>query len=349
MNSVAFCFGTHIIHWNAIVIFFGILAGFFLSYAVYTAHSGRGSAMWVMFAMSIVTGAVLCRLLHFWCNQEMYGSFAGILDGNSGGFFLPVLPLAVAVSASLACRFGFGASVNAMLDATAPGLAISMAFIRLSHLFSNVCRSKIKFSSLGFHSLPVAVKVTDAAGNMEFRFASFFISFMILSASAILLTAAYYSERRNEMKHPCPRYGHVWKLFVILFYSSELFIDSTRADSTFAYFKLLAGLNKYSAFVSLAQIAAALALILVLLFYFRCSVSANGKKAYQWILAALFVLGLSGTGVSEYLVQRHGNLFYRYYSLMIISIVVLDLAVFFMMYSCRLRRQKNASPDSKST
>ena len=349
MNSAAICLGSLVIRWNGIIIFFGILAGFFLSYAIYTAHSGRGSVMWVMFALSIVSGIVLCRILHFWCNQEMYGSFADVFDGDAGGFFLPVLPLAVAASALLACRFGFGASVNAMLDATAPGLALSLAFIRLSHLFSDVCRSKIRLSSLGFHSLPLAAKVTDAAGNTEFRFASFFVSFMILFAAAIALTAVFYSMRQKGMKLPCPRYGHIWRLFALIYYSSELFIDSTRADSTFAYFKFFAGLNKYAAFVSLAQIAAAVAVALVFIFYFRCSVSANGKKAYQKIFAVMFILGLGGTGISEYLVQRHGNLFYRYYGLMIASILILDAAILLLLRSCRIGRQKNDSGELKST
>lgn len=349
MNSIAVYSGAYVIHWNAIVMFFGILAGFFLAYAIYTAHSGRGSAMWVMFAMSIVSGIALCRLVHFWCNQEMYASVADVFDANAGGFFLPALPPAVAVSAALACRFGFGANVNAMLDATAPGLALSMAFIRLSHLFSNVCRSKIRLSSLGFHSLPVAVKVTDVSGNTEFRFASFFISFMILAAASIALTAIYYSGRRREMKPPCPRYGHVWKLFALFYYSSELFIDSTRADSTFAYFKLFAGLNKYAAFVSLAQIVAAAAAVVIFVFYFRCSVSANGKKTSQKIFTLMFAAGLTGTGVSEYQVQRHGNLFYQYYPVMIASVILLNLAILLLLRGCRQGRQKNTAADSKST
>lgn len=349
MNSAAICLGKFIIHWNGIVIFFGVLAGFFLSYAIYTAHSGRGSAMWVMFAMSIVSGAVLCRIIHFWCNQEMYRGIAEIFDGNAGGFFLPALPVAVAASSVLACRFGFGASVNAMLDAAAPGLALSMAYIRLSHLFSGVCRSKITLSTLGFHSLPLAVRLTDAAGNTEFRFASFFISFMILFAAAIVLTAVFYFFRQKEMKPHCPRYGHIWRLFILVYYSSELFIDSTRADSTFAYFKFFAGLNRYAAFVSLAQIAAAVAVLLVFLFYFRCSVSANGKKAAHKILAIAFAIGLIGTGISEYLVQRHGNLFFRYYAVMIASIVLIDLAVILLMRTCRQEKPKKDPADVKST
>ena len=88
--SIAAYYGTTAIYWSAVIIVLGVAAGFLLSYSIYTAHSGRGTAMLVLLPFTLLFGVLLSRAVHFYCNQEQYGGlWQAMTEYSSGSFWLP--------------------------------------------------------------------------------------------------------------------------------------------------------------------------------------------------------------------------------------------------------------------
>lgn len=339
MNSViAIYFGNTVIYWSSIIIVLGTLAGFCLAYAIYTSHSGRGSTMFVMFAFAIVFSVLISRLIHFYCHQEQYDSlFSAMTDFSGGSFFMPGVILGVWLAAAVTSTLGFASSPAHILDATVPGLALVFSFIRLSALFTTSCRGKITISTPSLRHLPLASAVTSASGTTEYRFATFFISAILFMLSAFLLISFYYRHHNDRMKAPCRRYGHVARRFIIYYGIIELVMDSTRNDSTFPYFSIVQTLNRFASFVSLTQLFAAISILAVFIWYSKRSVAANGRKAMHWILWVLYTISLAGAGVSEYMVQRHGDMYAVFYTTMSVSALLMALTVILMYKSCRVK------------
>ena len=59
MNQIAVCVGDTFIYWSSVIIFLGIAACFALTYALYTSHGGRGSALWLLLPLAINSGVRL--------------------------------------------------------------------------------------------------------------------------------------------------------------------------------------------------------------------------------------------------------------------------------------------------
>lgn len=344
MESIAFYAGNLVIYWSSIVIVLGVLAGFCLSYSLYTAHSGRGSTMFVAFAFSLVLGILISRILHFYSHQEQYdGFFRTVTDYSGGSYFLPGAVIGIWVGAMIVKSLGFTDSPYAVLDAMAPGMALSFAFVRLSALFTTSCRGKISVTTHSLQRLPLASAVVTASGKTEYRFATFFVTFMLLIVSVFILLIFYIRHHRDKMKRGCSREGHVFRLFIVLYGVIELIMDSTRNDSTFPYFSIFKTLNRFGSFVSLTQLFAGISILIVFIWYSRRAVSPDGPRMKHWILWILFAVGFAGVGVSEYLVQRHGDMFRRYYATMSAADLILGLSVVLMYVFCRRPRVKKDS------
>ena len=144
MNPIAISIGTDAIYYSAIVISLGIAACFCISYSLYTTYAGNGRALWVLLPIATVFSLLLCRFLHWYCHAEQYSGLVGaLLDYSGGGYVLPGALLGTWLAARLVKRLGFTDSVERLLDAVAPGAALGIAFIRLSALFNNSCRTKL--------------------------------------------------------------------------------------------------------------------------------------------------------------------------------------------------------------
>ena len=341
MNAIAIYAGDTAVFWNGIVICLGIASGFLLSYALYTAHSGKGGSMWAMFTISIVLGVLLSRLVHSWCHREQYsGMISALTDYSSGSYFLPGAVLGLIVSATIVSFFGFHAKPGELLDAAAPGAALSIALIRLSHFFTTACRSKIVVSNPKLRRIPLFVSAQSTSGGTEYRFATFFASFTLMLLAAVFLVVFYYYSHRTKMKDSCSENGHVWRIFMLIYCSTELVLDSTRNDSTFLYFKILSVLNKYSNFVSLTQLIAAIAILSVFLYYSRCAAVYDGRDKKRLFIWAGFLFGLAGTGISEYLVQRYSNRYVLFYSTQSAAVLIMAIFTFIMYRRCTLREDE---------
>ena len=344
-SSIAVYYGTNAIYWSALIIVLGVAAGFLLAYSVYTAHSGRGTAMLVLLPLTLVFGIIFSRAVHFYCNQEQYGGlWKAMTDYSSGSFWLPgallaVLPAALAVKAARITD-----NIGEMLDAAAPGLALSTAMIRFSALFGTSCRSMFQVKARAFRRYPFASADVDAAGNTTYHFASFYILGLLMLLVMLLSLIFYYRHHADRMKPPCKRNGNVAWLTFVLFCACELVLDSTRADSTYMLFSVLQFLNKYASFISLTQLFCAAGMLCAMIHYSRCSVRANGKNRLHTVLWCIYLAGLVLTGVSEYLVQRYTNKAALCYLLQSIAVLVSAAAVFVLYSSCR---EKNSGGEEE--
>ena len=342
MNPVAYLNGDTVIYWSGLVIALGVLAGFLLSYAIWTAHTSKGEALWVFLPIAIILSVVFSRLLHFYCHDEQYLSFSDALfNYSSGGFALAGSLLGVFLAALLVKLFGLVKSTAALLDVIAPGYALSIAFIRLSAFFGTSGRSKFAVSAPFFRHLPFSVAMVDSAGNTEYRVASFFIEFLLFILVAILMIFMYYNSRRRNMLPPEKKSGHVARMFLVLYSIIEIVIDSTRYDSLTIHFRtsLLQGLNKFASFIKLAQVIGAIMLICILVHYVKMSIKCNGRRWYQIAAVIAFVAATAAAGYfGEYWVQRAPDTAQLRYAIMSLCMII-DAVIIYLMYRSCIQKE----------
>lgn len=340
MNEIAIYSGSVVIYWSAIIIVLGVVAGFFLSLSLYTSRGGRASAMWVFLPLAALLSVLFSRLIHWYCHLEQYAGFISALtDYSVGSYCLPGMLLGVAVAAWIVSRTSLADGAAGILDAAGPGEALCIAFIRLSALFNSSCRGKIIISTESLQHLPLASELTSTSGTAEYRLATFFLQFLFMLIVTLLLVRFFARRGNAPMKGAESSEGHTARLFLVLYSAPELLFDSTRYDSSFFHFTLLKGLNPYAGFVSLIQVIAAVTVLCVLIHYSKASVRANGLKVYHFLLWLLFAASVGGVGISEYLVQRHGDWYMRCYAAMGLSCIAMILSVWFLYLSCRRRAE----------
>lgn len=326
MNSIAIYAGSVVIYWSGIIIALGAAACFALSYALYTSYVGTGKALNALFPLAVLFSVFFCRLIHWYCHMEQYaGFFSAITDYSSGGYCLPGAVLGTLLAAWLVGRLGFTANVPRLLDACAPGAALCVAFIRLSAIFDSSCRGKMTVDTPFLQHLPLASPIYTN-GTTEYRFATFFVEFLVMLALAVVLLRFYYKQRSAPMRGGAESDGHTARMFLLLFCALELILDSTRYDSSFMHF---------NGFVSIVQIFDAVAVFVLLFYYTRLSVRVNGKNGRHILLWICWFISLVCVGLSEYFVQRHGDWYLRCYFAMSIGIAGLIFSVYRMYSGCR--------------
>lgn len=328
MNPIAIYSGDLRLYWSALVIMLGIAAGFAMAQALYTSYAGKGRDLWVFLPLALAFSIIFCRLLHWYCHAEQYeGIWGALTDYSSGGYVLPGAILGVLLAARIVGVMGFAHSVPRMLDAIAPGAALTVAFIRLSALFNSSCRGKIAVKTPALQRLPLASPVYSS-GPDDYRFATFFVQFLLMLLVFVLLFNFYNRRRNQPMKGDRSRDGHTARMFLLLYGAVELIMDSTRYDSSFLHF---------NGFVSLVQIVSALLVVYVLVYYSVFSVRENGFKFRHVLLWLVSVAALGAGGMCEYLVQRHGDWYLGCYGGMALCILLLCLVSWKMYKDCCLK------------
>lgn len=296
-----------------------------LSLSLQRVNGGGSTAMLLFFPLAIILSVPICRVIHWYCHFEQYNGIWGALtDYSTGSYCLPGALLGVWLAALIVKKLGFERSIARLLDAFAPGAALAVAFIRLSALFNSSCRSKIAVTTPALQHLPIASGVTNSTGAIEYRFATFFVEFLLMLIAAAVLLEFFYRCRKRPMKRGSSD-GNTARYFLLLYSAIELLLDSTRNDSSFM---------KFNGFVSIVQMICAICIGALLIYYSRRSVKANGLGARHWVIWAVWFIGLAGTGVSEYLVQRHGNWYLGCYAAMTVCCALMAVAVYRMYLSC---------------
>jgi len=315
MQNIAIYTPTLTVYWSSVVIALGALSFFALAYALFTANKGNPLAMVLFIPVCMVLSVVLSRAIHWYCHQEQYASLAAAIKSYAAGSFcVPGILIAIVLSVLLARLLRLTGNAGRMLDCTAPAAALGLAVIRMSSLFNNACRGKIIISTPSLQFYPLAAPVTSGGTVTEYRFATFFIEAIVLLVLTIVILKFFFRHRRARLAAGCKQDGNVFRMFLLGYCAVEIVLDSTRYDSSFFPF---------NGFVSLVQILAIAAIVYVLVFYSIYSVRVNGLRWYHWLLWLLFLLMAGLTGISEYLVQRHGNWYLSCYTAMSAACVLL--------------------------
>ena len=309
MNEIAVFTGSLTIYWSAVVICLGIAAGLCLTLALYPMDHRHNTAVWVFFPFAVVFSVILSRTIHWYSHIEQYDSFLkAVTDYSYGGYVVQGVILGVILAAVLVRLFRLTPSAGELLDAVAPGLCLCLALIRLSSLFNTTCRARIVITNSAFQRLPFAVSWTDAAGNVEFRLATFFLEFLALLVVTVILCIFFFRHRSEPLWEDVPNHGNVFCMFLLLAGAVEIIVDSTRYDSALFHFFLLKKLNPYASFVPIAMVVSAVMILLVLIRYMRISVRVNGWSWYHILAIVVFAAALGIIGyLGEYKVQRTGD------------------------------------------
>lgn len=309
MREVAFCFGRVTLYWDTLLIALACAAGFLALWGTYGANGGKKRSFWLLVPLGLVLSLAVARTIFWYCHSEQFSSLAAALvPGSSGGFCLSGVVIGFVLAALLLRLAGLEKDTALLLDCASPALALCLALVRLSSLFSSGCRGKVPITDPRFCRLPFAAA---APGGGEYRFASFFVGallFLMLFAVLTLLFVRRWGRR-----------GDVFLAFLVLYSAAELVIDSTRNDASYFTF---------NAFISVAQILGAAAMLGVLVVFSRRSIRSGGPKLHRVLCWVAWFLGAAIAGVSEYLVQRHGNWQLGCYTLMTIGALILVFATF---------------------
>ena len=338
MNEIAVFTGSITIYWSAIVICLGMAAGLCLTLALYPMDHRHNTAVWVFFPIAVVLSVLLSRTIHWYSHIEQYESLMkAVTDYSGGGYCVQGIILGVLLAALLVRAFRLTPTAGELLDAVAPGLCLTLALIRLSSLFNSTCRARIVITDEAFQRLPYAISWTDAAGNVEFRLATFFLEFLALLVVCILLCIFFFRHRSEALWDGWPNEGNVARMFAVLVGIVEIIADSTRYDSALMHFFLIKRLNPYASFISIAQVFSAVSILLVFLHYMRISVKTNGWRWYHFLAILLYLASLVGAGFfGEYRVQRTAQ-YVRCYLWQGSSLIVMALTVIGIYNSCVAR------------
>ncbi len=328
MEPISIIIGATEIPWKSIVLVLSVLAAFFLSYSLYAAQKGGRIGMWICAPLATFFSLVFCRALYWYCNKEQYNDFTvAMRDLTPDGFImLGILP-GVVLASALIRLIRLNKSLPAMLDAWAPGVALGMGLAELMCLFDIRCRGKVVVSSPVFCHLPFAAPMAMPQGGVEYRFATFFVSFLVM-LGIMKLCIEFYTARREEK-------GCTAALFLLLYSASGFILDSTRYD---------AGYFPFNGFVSVLQIFAGLSILALAIAFCVRMLKKRGFVWYviPWWVAMLVAMG--ATGYLEYLVQRYGDRYLLWYSLMSVSSLAMVLLVY-AMYA--LGRNKPEATEEK--
>ena len=231
--------------------------------------------------LAVVLSLPLARLFYWYGRPNGFSSLRQAVTAPNTEAFALVGAMAGCTLAALLS--GMPAK---MLDCMSVAGCGAMALGRLGCFFSDSNRGQIMTH---FTSLPWAVPVATASGQVEYRFATFL--FQAAVAAALGLSLAVLFLRRRQ------RPGEIAMLFVLFYSASQVILDSTRYDSL--YFP-------GNGFISIVQVFAAVALVAVLAYLCIRAVKKLGWKRWMPPLWLMLTALLAGVGYMEYYVQRHG-------------------------------------------
>lgn len=324
-SSIAIYSGPIVVYWSSLIIAMGLAAALCLSLALYRGSGGRAAAVLLLLPLALLFSVPLCRFIHWYCHMEQYtGLFAALTDYSTGSYCLPGALLGTWFAAFLVRKLKFTPSTGTLLDAAAPGMALAVAFIRLSALFNSSCRSKITFTSPLLQHLPLASAVTNSSGGVDYRFATFFVQFIIMLLMTLALIR-FYGKRRTVPMLSGGSDGNVARMFLLWYSAVELVMDSTRYDASFMPF---------NNFVSTVQVIGALCILGVLIYYSVHAARARGRHIVNFAIWFGFLLAVGAAGMSEYLVQRYGNWYPACYAAMSLFVYLMTLLVKQMYLRC---------------
>lgn len=326
MDKIAYMSGDGaFVYWNSIVLTLAALVAilFFLSF--YIGKGGNAVAGFAVVPIALVLSLVFARFFHWYCRFDSYDSFRDAMtDYTTGGYALMGVFLGCFLAALLLRLLRLHRSLAEMLDCMAISGCAGITVGRLASFFNSTDRGNI----VSFETLPFAYPVTNAvSGATEYRLATFVIQAMVALALFVILAVFYLKgNRKGKLKD-----GDTTLLFLMLYGSSQVVLDSTRYDSLFF---------RSNGFVSVVQVLGALGLGLSIAVFSHRMVKARGFKFWYIFLWILIAAGIGCAGFMEYYVQRRGNEAVFAYSVMTACLAaVIGLTLLIRMLAVKAERK----------
>ena len=317
MEQIAFITGSSVFYWKPLLLSAGAVTSIFFFLSLYLRERGRGISAACAVPLALVLGIVLSRLAHWYCRPGDYSSLqAALTDYSRGGFALLGVFAGCLITALLLRLLRISDSAPAMLDCMSIAGAAGIVVGRLASFFDASDRGPLM---LTLRSLPWAYPVTNSvSGAVEYRLATFLIQAICAGVLFFLLLIFHLAMTRKNRIRP----GDSCLLFLLLYASTQVVLDSTRYDSL-AF--------RSNGFVSVVQVFSALAIGFTAVFFSVRLVKLRGMKPWYigiWVLIAAM---LGTAGYMEYYVQRHASLAVLSYSVMSAALGVIALAVTAML------------------
>ena len=310
MNNVLFSLGSLTLFKSALVITLGVILCSVLSLSLYKRSTGNTEAVWVLLPMAYLFSVIFARFLHWYFTEFAYNSFwQAFTDFSVGSFALAGVILGVWLAALIVHKTGFCDNRGLLLDCLAPGLCILVAFIRLSCWFTGSCIGNRNLESALLKWKPLAIAVTDNAGNVDYKLRVYFMEAVLMLVLLVLMLKLLKKLGSVRMQKPCAQDGNVARIFLVLFAVIEVVMDSLRNDSILMRFRFLHQMNPYSSFISLAQIFSLILLICVFVYYLSCSIRIYGfDKGHVGAILLFLLCGVLMGGTGEFCIQRFGSI-----------------------------------------
>lgn len=332
MEKIAFIIGERFVYWSPIVLAIAAFSAVCLFAALHIGMSGKVTSTFLTAAVAVGLSILLGRLVHWYCRPDNYTGFiSAMTDHTVGGYALIGVFVGCAAAAGLVRLTGLSKNLPMTLDCMALAGALGMCVGRLSHFFNAFDRGQVVES---IHSLPLVYPVENAvSGALEYRLATFMLQSIAAGVLFIVLTVFYFvGKGRKTLKD-----GDTCLLFLLCHGASQILLDSTRYDSLFL---------RSNGFVSLVQIAGAIAVALAVVLFSVRLVRANRWK--WWYLA--FWLGIVGlltcAGIMEYFVQRRGNdaaFYYNFMSASLAGTVAVTAVIRFLAARAENKNERQSS------
>lgn len=332
MNKIAYIFDGFVINWSTIIIVLAVVSAVLVCFALAVRRPGYATALAVALPIAMVLGCILARIIHWYCRTDQYASFAqAFTDFSVGGFSLIGIVVGCLLAAVLVWAIGLAPSLGTLLDIMAPGAAVAIALGRLSFLFNYSDRGKVFIENEANRRLPIGSAVINvSSGATEWRFATFFIQALVAAVIFVVVLALFFLLARLVLKNGKSAAGSSFFVFMIVYFSTEILLDSTRYDALFL---------RSNGFVSLMQIFAAVIIVLSFIYLSVNSVRFNGLRWWHFVLWVVYLGSLGLAGYMEYYVQRHGNLYMFSYSLMATGLTI-SIACAMVMLATSLTTRK---------
>lgn len=331
MSQIALIDGSTLLYWSGLVLLLALLAACLAMLGCRFLQKKRPLDMALYLPLSLFLGFLAARYLHYHCFYRQYTGLAQAFSDFSVGSFLLPGAMAGALLAALLLRVcGIVKKLPAFLDAAAPGAALGIAVGKLSAAFYSGGRGKVTVTDERFFGLPWSTDMYPLTGIREYRTAVFFWE-AVLAFAVFTLLLVLFLRLRNR---PVYEDGTVFWLFLLLWNAPEILFDSMRYDSAFF---------RFNGFVSVVQILSVLVLAAEVAVFSRKLSRRAGHAGPLLIALGVFFLSVSIIGLSEYLVQRHGDRHLSCYLTMTAGVLLSMIGGTALI----LRAQKAGSPGTE--
>ena len=301
MDRIAFIYQQTCIYWNSIILTLGAVAAICIFLFLYLREKGNGFSAAVLVPLASLLGLLLARLVHWYCRADAYESLHAAMTTFTGGGYALMGTFAGCILAACGLRVvRIVKNLPMTFDCMAIGGAAGICVGRLASLYTASDRGML---IEGITSLPLVYPVSNAVtGVVEYRLATFMLQSAVAGVLFVALLIFYLRPRKRPLRD-----GDAALLFLLVYGSSQVLLDSTRYDSLFM---------RSNGFISIVQILGAVSLVLAMVVFSVRMVKTRGFKAWYILLWVLLAGCIGGAGYMEYYVQRHGNLALFCYSVM---------------------------------